>query len=308
MPLTPVRVLTPTRVFRSINTMVFTIIGSGGLGTSHNPACTDGYNPNHIGVKIASATIRCMYERVFFKKTADKIYILSVDGEVGHWTCPFGVRDSIKYWLDQWGISYTVIDRQSAWWNLLQNPEPGVLVVNTHGEAVPVPPDYGWVYNDVDGWNPDYKTVCYNFYVDLLTKIRDNKWVWIEPIGYTWYNATQNGMCTCQGPNGALGSRSIRNAFNTVFGYGVSCWGNRTYYPTELLKRMYEYAYGTTIGNYGVPRGFTIGTTYDGRVHSLGIVNPTSGYPDGYRVGMITGEQVLLATITPTRIISPPLR
>lgn len=140
MPLTPVRLLTPTRVVGYADTMVFTIIGAGGSGTAHSTTCTDGYNPNHLGVRIASAIARCMYEGVFFKKKVNKVYILSVDGEVGHWTCPFGVRDSFKYWFDTWGIPYTVINSQTTWWSLLQNPEPGILVVNTHGEAVPVPP------------------------------------------------------------------------------------------------------------------------------------------------------------------------
>ena len=158
----------------------------------------------------------------------------------------------------------------------------------------------------MDGWNPDYKTVCYNFYVDLLTTIRDYRWVWIEPIGYTWFNATQNGMCTCQ--KGALGGTSINNAFNTVLGYSINCMGDRRYRETELLKNLYSYAYGETVGSFNMPRGFRIGASYEFRVHPLGMVDPTSGYPNGYRVGMITGEQVLLTTITPTRIISPPLR
>jgi hypothetical protein len=288
----------PVRIVKYVDTCCLGIIGAGGLGTSHSSTCTDGYNTNHIGVKIAAAILKAAYDRNMFylMKKVNKIYVLCVDGEVGHWTCPYGVRDSIKYWLDQFGIPYTVVNSMDKWWNLLTNPEENVAFVNCHGEGVPVPPQYGWIYNSTDGWNANYKSVAYNFYVDLLTTIKDNRWLWIEPIGYTWYNAFQNGVCTCQ--KGALGAYSVDNAFKNVFGFGCNCWGYRTYKASLLMKQLFKDAYGESIDSFYCPRGFKIGTDFRLRVHWLGV-------NDKYHVGLITPETVLLTLKKPIRMLKP---
>lgn len=290
--------VSPARVIKYTDTCCFVIIGAGALGPSHTSTCANGYNPNHIGVKISVAILKVAYDRdmIYLKKKVDKIYILCVDGEVGHWTCPYGVRDSIKYWLNKFNIPYTIINSMEMWWNILTNPEKNVAFVNCHGEGVPVPPQYGWIYNSTDGWNPDYKLVAYDFYVYLLTVIKDNQWLWVEPIGYTWYNAFQNGICTCY--KGALGSHSLANAFKNVFGFGISCWGYRIYTPALLMKQLFEDLYNETVSSFNCARGFRVYTDHKLKVHSVGNC-------DQYHVGLITPEPVLLMLKKPIRVLKP---
>lgn len=269
------------------------ILGGAGLGTPDDVNCTDGYNPNAIQIKITCAIIYCAtrYDIPLIKKKVGKVYILCIPTDPGHWTCPIGVRDSIRYWLDSWGISYTIIDNYTTWYNLsIASPEYDILVINTHGEGVPVPPDYGWVYDAVNGWNSNYKTVCYNFYTDLLTTIKNYRWLYIEPIGYPWYNAFQNGQCTHLGPNGALGSQSISNSCKTVLGYNINCFGNRTYYPDLTLKQMFQKVYNETISSFTMPRGYKLYTTdYECINHVL-----ARDYLNYYHIGLFTPIKTLM--------------
>ena len=285
-------------VITANNNAVFVQLGGGALGTSHKPDCTDGYNPNHIAVKISCALIYAFYHGLF-RKFVKKVYILCVDGEVGHWTCPYGVRDSVKYWLEKWGIPYEVIDTHDKWYNILTSGEKDLLIINTHGEAVPIPPQYAVIYDPSSGWVSNYKDVCKQFYIDLLKTIDSGRWVWIEPIGYTWYNAVQNGKCTCQGPDGALGSGMIDTAFKSVWGYGINCWGHRDYMPNQYLRALYKKVYGEDIGVFHMPRGHYVADMR--KSHDLAVDTKTGDYHVGLLAREGVDERLIRILVSPSR-------
>ncbi|RLE84144.1 MAG: hypothetical protein DRJ67_11030, partial [Thermoprotei archaeon] len=119
------------------------------------------------------------------------VYILKVEESQGSWATPDLLAVRIEYFLEQVAddlglpLKVKVIGNIEEWERLVEEAPPGVVIINAHGELVPVPPKYGM------DWQ--------SFYRDLATLIVDKGWVFINPIGYGFFYVTYNYT---KGPEG----------------------------------------------------------------------------------------------------------
>jgi hypothetical protein len=113
-----------------------------------------------------------------------KIYILNVKESQASWTTPDYITARMQQFLksaaDDLGLSFDVevVDSIEKWEKLMNDPPLNAVVINAHGEAIPVPPKYG------SDWQ--------SFYRDLAMNIVYKGWVFVNPIGYGFYYVTYN--------------------------------------------------------------------------------------------------------------------
>jgi hypothetical protein len=113
-----------------------------------------------------------------------KIYILNVKESQASWTTPDYITARMQQFLksaaDDLGLSFDVevVDSIEKWEKLMNDPPLNAVVINAHGEAIPVPPKYG--------------TDWQSFYRDLAMNIVYKGWVFVNPIGYGFYYVTYN--------------------------------------------------------------------------------------------------------------------
>jgi len=178
------------------------------------------------------------------------IYVIQTS-DPGHWTNPQAFFETLSSYLSDAGIPFTKLDTYDKIWNTLwsDNPPTNIIIINTHGEGQPIPTQYGLIYDTSAGdFAPDYKTVAQNYYKDLAARVRDYNWLLIEPIGYTFFNAQQNGHCTCE--KGAIGTAGL-NSFLSVINVSTDCWGERqSASPTPVvhccaLKYLWRSSWGS---------------------------------------------------------------
>lgn len=112
------------------------------------------------------------------------IYILKVSESEGSWTVPellaVRLQDYLQTAASDLGLSFNVevVDSIEEWERLVSEAPPNAVIINAHGELVPVPPKYG--------------TDWQSFYRDLAMNIMYKGWVFVNPIGYGFFYVTYN--------------------------------------------------------------------------------------------------------------------
>ena len=192
---------------------------------------------------LASKHIVTLLEAVWKgKRTPIKDFIRSTvyiiqTSDPGHWTDPSSFFNTLSSYLNNVGIPFIKLDNYDKIWNTLwsDNPPRNIIIINTHGEGQPIPPQYGLIYDpDAGDFTSDYKTVACNYYKDLAIRVRDYNWLVIEPVGYTYYNAMQYGHNTAE--KEAIGPDGL-NSFLSVINASTDCWGFRlSTSPTPVVS------------------------------------------------------------------------
>jgi len=112
------------------------------------------------------------------------IYILSVKESQGWWTDPQLLTAKTRDYLQRAGkalglsLSIEVIDSIEKWEKFVDEAPPNAVIINAHGELVPVPPRYG------SDWQ--------SFFRDLAVNIKYRGWVLVNPVGYGFFYVTYN--------------------------------------------------------------------------------------------------------------------
>jgi len=112
------------------------------------------------------------------------IHILKVRESQGWWTVPELLARRLREYLDNAAkdlslvFDVKVIESIEEWERLMDESPPNMMIINAHGELVPVPPKYG--------------TDWQSFYRDLAMNIVYKGWVFVNPIGYGFYYVTYN--------------------------------------------------------------------------------------------------------------------
>jgi len=111
---------------------------------------------------------------------AQPVYLLDVREAGSSWT----IKDLLAARIAEltrgsgFNVTLVVVDSIEEWENLVMEGPQGAVIVNAHGELVPVPPSYG------DDWR--------GFYRDLALLIYERGWVFINPVGYGFYYVSYN--------------------------------------------------------------------------------------------------------------------
>lgn len=160
-----------------------------------------------------------------------RVHILCV-GEAGQgWIDKLAFTRALTYELrainDTWEA--TVIEDMMDWERLVEEAPEGVIVVNGHGEVIPLPPKYA-------------DKPC-EFLRLLACLIRDRGWVYVNPVGYAFWgigNAEVEGL----GMYKPLEEEGLA-CFASELGLAATAWPPTREEeclarPTELGSRVFE--------------------------------------------------------------------
>jgi len=108
-----------------------------------------------------------------FSAQERKIYVLCVAEAGESWVNKNDMRDAAITFLSALGLKGEVIETADEWDALVREAPEGVIVINCHGEVVPIPTSYG----------TDYQS----FYRDLASLIKDKGWIFIQIPGFGFF-------------------------------------------------------------------------------------------------------------------------
>lgn len=130
---------------------------------------------------------------------AMKVYLLYVQEAGDSWVSKDLFASYISTHLKSLGISFEVIKSINDWERLVDQAPESIVVVNCHGEVMPIPTKYGDNYTA--------------FYLDLARNLREKGWVLVVPIGLTTWlignEKTVGYTNTVDGPSVSAFRRSM---------------------------------------------------------------------------------------------------
>ena len=205
------------------------------------------------------------------------IVIIAITGTEGWWVNP----DPIINLAKQFTTNVIEIRDMNALYNFIENPSiEKAIVINTHGEAVPIPRQY--VEGDPPNGNPKWR--------DWFTKIRDDistyQWIWVSVDGYPFYRVSNpsytewrlgpyHGITSGNGPT-TQGVQIFLPGIRIGSGGGVITYDGKQYndYHWELGSRQCTRGDLTSLGRdvekmfgYDLPDNLSAG-------RSAGNINP----------------------------------
>lgn len=112
-----------------------------------------------------------------FFTTLPNIYVLNIRESPGMWTTPSFVTTQLVSELNKYGFKFEIIDEISKFDKLLLEQPRGIVVINTHGELVPISRRY--VRNET----PEYLRLLR----DIREAVGESGWIWVNIAGYPFY-------------------------------------------------------------------------------------------------------------------------
>jgi len=100
-----------------------------------------------------------------------KVYLLYVAEAGDSWVSKDAFASFLTTHLKKAGVSFEVIKSIDDWEKLVDQAPENLVIVNCHGEVMPIPTKYG-----------DNYTL---FYQDLARNVREKGWILVLPIGLT---------------------------------------------------------------------------------------------------------------------------
>ncbi|RLF15517.1 MAG: hypothetical protein DRJ66_04265 [Thermoprotei archaeon] len=105
-----------------------------------------------------------------FSAQEKKIYVLCVREAGESWVDKNEMRSSVVGYLKALGLKCEVIESVDEWEALIKEAPEGVIIINCHGEVIPIPTSYG----------DDYES----FYNDLAELIKNKGWIFVQMVGF----------------------------------------------------------------------------------------------------------------------------
>lgn len=122
------------------------------------------------------------------------LYILNCDDANGWWITGYtGQSLALEFYslLSPYFTTTILINTTDQFGSLLDNSLvegiiPNAVVINTFGEAIPIPSSYASTYSD------DYAEYCYV----LGQKVNNYNWTWVSIVGYPFYYVSNTEVFT----------------------------------------------------------------------------------------------------------------
>ncbi|HVP16446.1 MAG TPA: hypothetical protein VMT42_03675 [candidate division Zixibacteria bacterium] len=173
-------------------------------------------NTQSLGIGSDAATYMVASSNVTFSITPQKIaatlYILNCSDSNGWWITGYTVQSIAQQFADMFASyfdpsSIVMVQNTSQLGQLLnggrlgnENPQ-NAIVINTCGEAVPIPTSYAIQYQS------DYAQYCYQ----LGKKVNQYNWTWASIVGYPFYYVTNTGQLPLNQTQNTWGIYGMRN-------------------------------------------------------------------------------------------------
>lgn len=150
-----------------------------------------------------------------------RVYLLYVDEAGDSWVSKDLFASYLSTHLKSAGISFEAVRKIDDWGRLIEQAPENIIVVNCHGEVVPIPTKYGDNYTA--------------FYLDLAKNLREKGWVLIVPIGLTaWLIGNEKTV----GYTVVVGGPSV-SAFRRAMGLPpINPWSDATAEASDLGYRI----------------------------------------------------------------------
>jgi hypothetical protein len=198
-----------------------------------------------ISVFFVSITIRPVLAQPEHNHASiSKIIILNVDGASSGWIDKNSFTrffvDEIRKINSSIEVHVRILYRIEDWEKLLKDAPQAIMVVNSHGEIIPIP----------SGYNADWCT----FLGDLARLIKDKGWVLVNPVGYAFWGV--GNAADPQVGNSKIIEEHGLNCFMWGVGLAASAWpplpeDEMNGQFNELSKRLFD-IFGYEIG-YEMP-------------------------------------------------------
>jgi hypothetical protein len=129
------------------------------------------------------------------------IFVINVSDLIGRLIdTPMNVRNAISVMARNRGLNITIIDSIHGFSDLVHNPPEDAIVINTHGEIVPVRPSENWR----------------DFFLRIGNAVRNHGWVFVSIAGYPFYYSGPDDQAN-------LCERAGLDAFLSVIGVEADC-------------------------------------------------------------------------------------
>ncbi len=137
-------------------------------------------------------------ESAAFVESSKKImaYVIAIDQIPGHWVDKSKVVMYVEKLLSNYHVIsdlrelYEFIDDPSSYSKKYGLPVDDVIVINAHGEAVPIPPpsvDTSYKYVDSNGTPVKDADGHYTWFRKIREDIINHGWIWVAIDGYAFY-------------------------------------------------------------------------------------------------------------------------
>lgn len=168
-----------------------------------------------------------------------KLYIINIEDAPSHWVDASLVESKAKELLGEDNVvTITTMDQLS---DLILNPPDYAIIINTHGEAVPIIDDY------ID---PSNNPLWEDYYDKIKDNIANKGWVWVSCVGYSFYYVVSDinrgwdldgGKKFRVGPPGVKRFLPSASQWNTGDAYKVSEWMDEleTIFDVSLPEPIY---------------------------------------------------------------------
>lgn len=123
-------------------------------------------------------------------------YVIAIDQIPGHWVDKSKVVKYVKKLLSNYRIInnleelYEFINDPASYSKKYGLPVDNVIVINAHGEAVPIPPpsvDTDHKYINASGYPVKDANGHYTWFRKIREDIIDHGWIWVAIDGYAFY-------------------------------------------------------------------------------------------------------------------------
>ncbi|MGA8856965.1 MAG: hypothetical protein WB643_07345, partial [Candidatus Bathyarchaeia archaeon] len=139
-----------------------------------------------------------------------QIYVIAIPGAAASGVSdPQAVANEVSSVASQKALTVQVISSYDALDVLVRNPPSNVIVINAHGETVPMPASWG------SSWQP--------YYDQLSSDVTNHGWILVSIVGYPlyWLTSPVQPTPTSPGPDGL-------NRFLSVVGGQANAWYTTT--------------------------------------------------------------------------------
>jgi len=141
----------PAAIFYSFTKDGKTYYGSAAYRIGNGFLIVNGFSPDYSSdqaAKVAAITVAYMYfyyravkpHKIF--KTPPYVYVLALENTHGHWVDKDRVAEGATWFASLYTPNVVLISSYSDLENLINSPPEKCIVVNAHGEAVPIPDSY----------------------------------------------------------------------------------------------------------------------------------------------------------------------
>jgi len=144
-------------------------------------------NRNRAETALLNTKRTITYLETNFRPVWQDVYVINIRNIPSHFVDNNRVvQTAISNFIARRGLNFHAITSYRALIGLLQNPPRNIIIINTHGEIMPVPTGRNWS----------------NYYRTFGNVVKDNGWIFVNVGGYPFFYTRNTNPRNEAGPDG----------------------------------------------------------------------------------------------------------